>query len=494
VSYRQLQEQVDRLGNGLKALGLARGDRFMIRLSGGVSFYAAFLAGLKLGAVAVPTPELLRERELSHIINTAGVRLVVTSDALAGPIRALRVDHHTLETVVCLGGTEPSEVDFEGLIDEADPHLYAVDTTPDDPAFVLFSSGTTGVPKGIAHAHRAYNMAAGNPVGREGMGLVPSDVVLHPHDPAWSYSLGCGFLFPLMEGASVVSATVRIPPDDILTWVERHSVSILACVPTFYRAILAQRDVERGRDLSSLRHCLSAGEPLTTSTFHEWQARMHSPILDHIGQGETSMFCANIPGGQTMPGSIGKPLSGYVVAIVDDEGDEIVGEIGHLVISEDNPGLFCEYLNMPDKWAATHSNGWYYTGDLARQDEDGFFWYVSRSDDSITSRGYLISPAEVEDALVDHPAVLEAGVVGQPHEQWGQIVTAYVALKPGVEASAELESALSDHVRQQLAPFKTPKRWVFTSELPKTSTGKILRRMLREHGDQTERPTPSDDA
>lgn len=480
ISYGDLQTQVNRLGNGLKSLGLSRGDRFLIRLPGAVEFYVAFLAGLKIGAVAIPTPELLRERELRHIMTVADVRIVITSDHLAGPVRALREEIPSLRHLVCLGTQDPSEIDLGDLVDRSADDLVGEETSPRDPAFILFSSGTTGVPKGIAHAHRAFNMCLGDPCGKEGMGLSSRDVVLHPHDPAWSYSLGCGFLFPLFEGASIVTSSARIPPEDVLQWVEAHSVSILACVPTFYRAILSHPGLEDHHDLTSLRYCLSAGEPLTTNTLHEWQRRMGVLILDHIGQGEVSMFCANTPHQEIEPGSIGKPLTGYKVAVVDDAGEEIVGQVGHLVIAEDNPGLFYDYLGMPEKWADTHRNGWYYTGDLAEKDEDGFFWYVARSDDLITSRGYLISPAEVENTLADHSAVLEAAVVGHPHEDWGEIVTAYVALKPEFEPSEELEEELAAHVRRELAPFKTPKRLVFVPELPKTSTGKILRRRLRQ--------------
>jgi len=482
ISYQELQERVNRLGNGLRELGLGRGDHYLIRLPGGLPFYTAFLAGLKFGAVAIPTPQLLRARELKHILTVADVKLVITSEELAEPIRTLREKVSDLKAVVCHETREPAEIDFERLVEAGGADLAPATTTPDDPAFMLFSSGTTGTPKGIAHAHRGFNLAAGDPVGKVGMGLNRDDVVLHAHDPAWSYSLGCGFLFPLREGASIVGSPERIHPKSILKWVEDHSVSILACVPTFYRAVLAEAEAEAGRDLGSLRYCLSAGEPLTTSTFFEWQSRVGVPILDHIGQGETSMFCANVPNREPRPGSIGKPLPGYDVAVVDDDGDKVVGAVGHLVIRDDNPGLFYDYLKMPEKWAETHRNGWYYTGDLAREDDDGYFWYVSRSDDLITSRGYLISPAEVEDTLVDHPAVLEAGVVGHPHEEWGQVVAAYVALKPHIARSARLESALNEYVLGQLAPFKAPKRYIFLDELPKTSTGKIRRRELREMG------------
>jgi acyl-coenzyme A synthetase/AMP-(fatty) acid ligase len=482
ISFSELQESINRLGNGLRGLDLGEGDRFLIRLAGGLLFYVSFLAGLKIGAVPIPTPQLLGKRELAHIIRTANVKLVITADELAEPIRTLSNELAHPPTVLCHGTSQSTEVELESVIDAGDDTLVAARTTPNDPAFMLFSSGTTGSPKGIAHAHRAFNLAAGDPVGRVGMGLSSDDIVLHVHDPAWSYSLGCGFLFPLHEGASIVATTERIHPREVLNAVEKHSVSILACVPTYYRAVLANEDAENERDLSSLRYCLSAGEPLTTATFFEWRARIGVAILDHIGQGEASMFCANTPADDPRPGSLGKPLPGYDVAVVNDEGSRVVGEVGHLVISDDNPGLFYDYLKMPEKWSETHRNGWYYTGDLAREDAEGYFWYVSRADDLITSRGYLISPAEVEDTLVDHPDVLEAGVVGHPHEKWGQVVTAYVALKNGIAESPQLESTLNEHVLGQLAPFKAPKRYFFVSELPKTSTGKIRRTELRAAG------------
>jgi acetyl-CoA synthetase len=270
-----------------------------------------------------------------------------------------------------------------------------------------------------------------------------------------------------------------VRPDNALEWVDRHRVTILAAVPTFYRAVLSRQGIENSSDVSSLRHCTSAGEPLTTNTYHEWKDRMGVELLDHIGQGESSMFCANTPVGGVVPGSVGKPLPGYQVAVLDDKGREVIDEIGELAIRDDNPALFYDYLGMPEKWAATHRDGWYLTGDLARVDDEGNFWYVSRADDLITSKGYMISPKEVEDTLVDHPSVLEAAVVGHPDDHIGQIVTAYVVLQPGYPADADMADELVAHARSQIAPFKAPKRIEFLDELPKTPTGKILRRDLR---------------
>ena len=479
LSYRDLQTRVNRLAGGLGSLGLGPGERYLIRLPSIPEFYAAFLAGLKIGAVAIPTPQQLREKELRHILTVANVTVVITEETLAEPIRSIREEVPTLEHVVCLSTKDAGEVELSSLVESGGTRSDAHPTRPDDPAFVLFSSGTTGVPKGIAHAHRGFNLAAGDPCGRIGMALEPGDVVLQPHDPSWSYSLGCGFLFPLREGASIVANSGLVRPDNALEWVDRHRVTILAAVPTFYRAVLSQQGIENSSDVSSLRHCTSAGEPLTTNTYHEWKDRMGVELLDHIGQGESSMFCANTLVGGVVPGSVGKPLPGYQVAVLDDNGREVIDEIGELAIRDDNPALFYDYLGMPEKWAATHRHGWYLTGDLARVDDEGNFWYVSRADDLITSKGYMISPKEVEDTLVDHPSVLEAAVVGHPDDHSGQIVTAYVVLQPGYPADADMADELVAHARSQIAPFKAPKRIEFLDELPKTPTGKILRRDLR---------------
>ena len=479
LTFSDLQDRVDRLAEGLQSLGLGAGQRYLIRLPSIPEFHAAFLAGLKIGAVAIPTPQQLREKELRHILTVAQVTVVITEDTLAGPIRSIRREVPTLEHVVCLGTRDPGEIELSWLVESSEGRHVAHPTKPDDPAFVLFSSGTTGVPKGIAHAHRGFNLAAGDPCGKIGMGLEPADVVLQPHDPSWSYSLGCGFLFPLCEGASIVANIGLVRPDNALEWVDRYRVTILAAVPTFYRAVLSRQGIENSSDISSLRHCTSAGEPLTTDTYHEWRKRMGVDLLDHIGQGESSMFCANTPEGGVIPGSVGKPLPGYDVAVLDDRGRAVVGEVGELAIRDDNPALFFDYIGMPERWAATHRDGWYLTGDLARVDDDGNFWYVSRADDLITSRGYMISPKEVEDTLVGHPLVLEAAVVGHPDPQMGQIVIAFIVVQPGIEADPGLAEELVAYARGQIAPFKAPKRVEFLDELPKTPTGKILRRDLR---------------
>lgn len=311
------------------------------------------------------------------------------------------------------------------------------------------------------------------------MGLGPDDVVFQPHEMAWSYTMGPGFLYPLGQGSSIVASGGKIPTEEVFSWIERHRVTVFATVPTLYRSLLAIPRIEENVDLSSLRFCMSAGEALSASTYREWKDRIGVELLDHLGQGELSMFIANPPHLPPRVGSLGLAIPGYEVAVLDELGNRSVDQVGALAVAEDTPALFYDYLGMPEKWEENHRGGWYLTGDLARMDEDGYYWHVSRADDMIKSRGYLISPTEVEHALLDHPAVVEAAVVGVPDPELGEALAAFVVLAPGHEATADLPEQLRLHVRAQIAAYKTPRIVEVLDSLPKTRTGKIARHELR---------------
>lgn len=473
TSFAELRDLSNRIGNGLRAAGVGEREHFLIRLPNTVVAYATFLAGLKIGAVPVPTTPLLRERDLAQIVERARVRLAVTDESLAAPVRALASAGGPLREVVCVGAAEGGD-----LAAGQPTALTVADTGPEDPAFVLFTSGTTGTPKGIAHAHRAFNVAVGNPCARVGMALQPDDVVLQPADFAWSYTLGCGLLHPLDVGASTVVSTGRIRPEQILPLIERHGVTILAAVPTLFRAVLALPEAERRHDLSSLRFCMSAGELLPPTLYDAWKELTGVETYEHIGQAELQMLVADLPGPPPKRGSLGKPLPGYEVAVLDEQGERCgPGTVGQLALRDDNPALFYEYLEMPEKFEANHRDGWYLTGDLARVDEDGDYWFVSRADDLIKSRGYSISPAEVEATLSEHPAVREAAVVGVPHPDLGVAVKAFVVVDG--DAHPDLAEQLREYVKSRVAPYKAPREVEFVAELPKTTTGKLARGALR---------------
>jgi acyl-coenzyme A synthetase/AMP-(fatty) acid ligase len=362
---------------------------------------------------------------------------------------------------------------------EASPEFDAAQTHRDQPAFVIYTSGTTGDPKGVQQAHR-WLIGAGDPYNREMVRMSPADVCYQPQDWSFIYPLGAGCLFPLMEGAAIIVPHGRFAPEAAFETIDRHRVTVFVAVPTIYRMMLALPDADRRYRIDSLRLGVSAGEALPADTFNEFRRRFGVTIYDGIGQTETHIFIGNRIGMEIKPGSMGKPLKGYEAAILDNEGhEEKRGEPGHLVFRNGHPGLTLGYRKAPERWAAVNRDRWYYTQDIAYVDADGYFWYVSRSDDLIKSRAYLISPKEVESVLLEHPAVLEAAVVGIPDPQIGARIQGFVALRAGHAPSEALADEIRGYVRGAIAPYKVPHQIEFLAELPKTPNGKILRRVLR---------------
>ncbi|MEE9275761.1 MAG: acyl-CoA synthetase [bacterium] len=480
ISWAALQEAANRWGNALSGLGLARGDRFVIRLPNRPEFCAAFLGAQKMGAVPIPSSPMQGPRELEFTFQESGAVLALGTAETLAPVAALREKLPALKHMVAL---DPAGADgalgYAALTGAASPELAAADTGRDELAFILYTSGTTGHPKGVAHGHR-WLQGTGAPIAESMMRLGAGDIVYQPQEYSFVYALGCGFLYPFLAGAAVVQTTRRPRPEEAWGVIERCGVTVFCTVPTFFRMMLAAPEAEKKRDFSRLRHSISAGETLPAETFRAWMDLTGSPILDGIGQTEFHIFVANTPEMEIRPGSMGKPLPGYEAAILDPEGNpQPDGEVGHLCVRDDHPGLFFEYRSNPEKWAEVMQHGHYYIGDLAYRDSDGYYWYVSRSDDIIKSRGYLISPKEMEDTLLEHPVVLESGVVGVPDAETGNLVKAYVVLHPGHAPSRETADALRSHVRGRIAPYKAPKAIEFLDELPKNMNGKILRRELR---------------
>jgi acetyl-CoA synthetase len=281
----------------------------------------------------------------------------------------------------------------------------------------------------------------------------------------------------------VVVGEGRFDPEAALATIERHGVTVFAAVPTIYRVMLAAPGGRSGSRLERLRMGISAGEALPGDTLSGWRDRFGVTIYDGLGQTESHIFIANRLGMTIKPGSMGKPLPGFEVAILDDAGNrQPAGTPGHLVLRNDHPGLTLGYRKDADRWAAANRDGWYYTKDIAYADDDGYYWYVSRSDDLIKSRAYLVSPREVEATLLEHRAVLEAAVVGIPDPAIGERIKAFVTLKPEYQASGGLAEEIRSYVRGAIAPYKTPQEIEFLAELPKTANGKLLRRELRSRG------------
>lgn len=481
ITYRELKELTDAFASGAYRMGLKKGQRYVIRTPNCLEFMVAFLGGQKIGAVPVPINPMLREHELIHIINNSeSVAAVCTAD-LVENIENIRSRCPTLQRIIVIGEAQKDYISYAELMKSAKGAPPYVATHKDDPAYYLYTSGTTAGPKGVVHAHR-FIIGAGDPIGKFTMGLERGDICGGPTALTWMYALGHNFLFSLRWGTSVATWTdARFDPERAFEFIQKYKLTLFVGTPTIYRHMLAVRDAEKRFDLSSLKYCLSSGEPLLAETVREWSRRFGVRTVDSMGQTEAHEFCTSQTQIALKTGSMGKPLPGIEVAIVDDNGNVLApGEIGHLAIRRDHPGLCLEYFKMPEIMKEVSlPHDWYNTKDLASIDEDGYFWYCSRSDDIMTSRGYRISPAEVETALQTHKAVLESGVAGAMTPE-GEKVKAWVVLHQGFEPTRELAEELKNHVKMTIAPYKHPQEIEFITDLPKTSSGKILRRELRK--------------
>ena len=482
-TYRDLQKSINVCGNALRRLGVARGDRVLIRSGNCPEYLVTFLAALKIGCVPIPTNSLFRIWELEHILNNSGARVAFTTAELMEPIFAVKDRCPALMDIISFdnataGGMRPFQEFIRGCAEE----LEAADTSNGDAAFIIYTSGTTGEPKGVEHAHR-WIVATGNPISNVLMKLTENDICFSPLEISFIYALGCNFLYPFYAGASIAMIPGRFDPERTLMAIQTLRPTVLIAVPTLFRRLFALGDRLDKCDFSSLRMGMSSGEPLPDDTLRTARERLGIEIYDCLGQTEIHIFMNPDP--KRRFGSLGRPLDGHVVRVLDDEGVEAAtNEIGHLVIRADDPGLCLGYRGRPDIWIETQKDGWYYTKDLAYRDEDGYLWYVSRSDDLIKSRAYLISPREVESAIMDHPAVMEAGVIGVPDDIIGQKIRAYVIPRPGHLPSDHLATAIADGVREKIALFKIPKEIVFVESLPRTATGKLMRRELRAMAEQ----------
>lgn len=478
LTFAELAETVARCAGGLRSLGVERGTTFLIRSANCREAFVAFLAGVKLGAVPILANSLLGTRELRHVVDNGEPLLAVVHADAAAAVRELERAGAPFRHLVLLGAAEADgAVSFDALVAEARPAETA-DTGRADPAFIAYTSGTTGTPKGIVHAHQW--VVANGDLARLHMGLEPGDVVMSTSEFSFGWGLGHGFLWPLRNGGSVAILGGRATAERLLAGIERFRVTVMATVPTLLRALLAMPDAERRYRVDSLRHAFVAGEPLAEPTYREWKRRFGCELYDAYGASEFQVIAANGPGLPVKPGSMGRPHPGVALRVLDDALEECApGEVGTLALRADDPGLFLEYRKEPDRWREAHRGGWYLTGDKAYRDEDGYLWYVGRQDDLFKSRGYLISPKEIEDAILEHPAVVEAAVVGHADPEIGHRIAAFVVLQPGQAPPPTLADEVRQRVRGVLAPYKTPHVITIVESLPKSPVGKILRRALR---------------
>jgi acetyl-CoA synthetase len=469
VSFGELQELSNRFANVLEAVGVERGDRVATLLPSLPETAAVFLGTYKRGAILLSMSVLYGDEGIEHRLRDSGARLVVTDVANRD-----RIPEGLVERVLVMGD------DFEPAMDDASPEYEIADTAADDPAQLYYSSGTTGLAKGILHAHR-YLLA------HEEFEFCHDvrDGELFHGSGEWAWAAGiCPLLGPWRYGAVALVQARKggYDPDEHLRFLSKHGVENLFTTPTALRAMTGVEDAGSRHPLDRLRIACSAGEPLNPEVIRWFRDQFGVTVLDYYGLTESYPLCGNFPGSEVREGSMGRPLPGWEVAILDEDEQPLPPrERGEICLrARSNPHYPIGYWNRPEDTEEVFGGDWFHTKDAATMDEDGYVWYAGRADDVIISAGYRIGPFEVESACVEHPAVKEAAAVASPDERRGDIVKAFIVLAAGYEPSDELAQEIKAHVRERHSAYAYPREIEFVEDLPKTLTGKIRRIELRE--------------
>jgi acetyl-CoA synthetase len=477
LTYSELKERSDALARGLLKSGMNKGDRIMILLPRVPEAYIAYMAALKAGLIVLPCSEMLMPSDIRYRMTHAEVKGVIADGALTGRVDEAAKEYAGLALRVVRGEKKGNWVPMESLA-VSDDSVALPRVRSDDIAFISYTSGTTGGPKGVIH-HHSWAIAHQAVAAKNWLGIRETDTVWATAGPGWAKWVWSPFISTLGSGATGLVYHGRFDPEKYLSLMERYRVNVLCCTPTEYRMMAKVDQLDRF-DLSSLRSAVSAGEPLNREVIDIFRKHFGVEVRDGYGQTENTLLVGNLLGMAIKPGSMGKPTPGNRVAIIDENGQELPpGQVGDIAVHKDAPALFKGYFRDPERTAKAFRGDWYITGDQARMDEDGYFWFEGRADDIIISSGYTIGPFEVEDALVKHPSVRECAVVASPDPVRGSIVKAFVVLKRPEEASEELVKRLQEHVKSVTAPYKYPREIEFVTELPKTTSGKIRRVELR---------------
>lgn len=477
LTYADVQDLANRTGNTLRELGVRMEDRVLMVCLDAPEFLGTFWGAIKIGAVPIPANTLMRTSDYRYFLEDSRAKVAIVSAPLLAEVGPALGQARHLEHVLVAGGSPGPHLGWEDRVSKASARLDAAQMSRDDVAFWLYSSGSTGFPKGAVHLHHDMWVCT-ETWAKQVLGLRPTDKVFSAAKLFFAYGLGNAGYFPMGVGAQSVLYPHRPTPEGVFELLTRQRPTIFYGVPTLYAAMLAVKEADKRFDLSSLRLCVSAGEALPEEIYTRWRERFGVEIIDGIGTTEIlHIFLSNRPGA-VRPGSSGLPVPGYEAIVVDDDGRPVAqGEIGNLRVKGDSTMAY--YWNKHDKTRETLFGAWIQTGDKYYQDEDGYFWYAGRADDMLKVGGIWVSPVEVEATLIKHPAVLEAAVVGKEDSDRLVKPKAFVVLKEPAAAPAGLADELKTFVKDKIAPYKYP-RWIeFVGELPKTATGKIQRFKLR---------------
>ncbi len=488
ATYRELAERSSRFAQLLRDLDLAVGERVLIRLPNSLDYPTAFLGAMKRGAIAVPTSTLLTAAEVAYLARDSGAALLVADQSMWINLRAHLADLGNLRYVLIAGITP---ADFAALpagdgkleVLNLDAALDAITswappqrTKSHDPAYLVYTSGTTGYPKGVLHAHRA--MVGREPAAQYWFDFAEDgqDRIVHSGKFNWTYVLGSGLMDPLYRGKTVI---VHEGKNDAAGWIRliaKHRATIFIGVPTIYRQIIQKTDFTAA-DVPSLRHCMSAGEHLSDEMLGLWHTRFGVDIYEAVGMSEVSYYLSENHFRPIRPGSAGFPQPGHDVRLLDPDTlkEVATGEEGMICLPSDDPGLFMRYWNLPTETGKVFKDRWFLTGDYARFDEDGYIWFLGRRDDIINSFGYRVSPHEIERVLKTHPAVADCAATGETLSHDKVLVVAYVMLHPDSTVSAD---DLLAFAREHLAAYKAPKVIYLAADFPRTKNGKIIRKDL----------------
>jgi acetyl-CoA synthetase len=478
VTYAELVAGTRRFGSSLIRLGVRKHEPVLHVLPRLPEAHMAQLGTFVAGGVAVPCSEMLKAKEITYRAKVSGAKVIVADVSVVEAVEEARRDC-PLETFILINSAQPRDgwIRFEDLLAQGDESGEKVALSVDDPLTINFTSGTTGNPKPVVHKHR-WLYCHHRITARYWYGATEDDIIWATTAPGWAKWYWSPVGVSLTTGATQLMYNGRFDGARYIELLEKYKVTKLCCTPTEYRLFAQLPDLADHKVV--LQDALSAGEPLNVEPIQAFKRAFGVTIRDGYGQTESVCLVCNLPGMPVKPGAMGLPTPGPGVTMIDENGQPVgKGEIGEIALRPDSPAIFDGYWNAPELDREAFSGGWYRTGDLVRMDEDGYLFFEGRADDVILTSGYRIGPFEVEDALVSHPAVVEAAAVASPHRERGEIVKAFVILAEGYAPSDELTQTLQDHVKSETAPYKYPRAIEYVAELPKTTSGKIRRAELK---------------